>query len=70
MFDKMRKCLDDFEATVKKNELIKEEESNIRYFYLDFAKAMLSECIDVDKVARAILVEYGLFEDINVKFGK
>lgn len=70
MFDKMRKCLDNFEETVKKNELTKEDENNIHYFYLDFAKAMLSECIDVDKVARAILVEYGLFEDINVKFGK
>ena len=71
MFDKMRKCLDDFENTLKKDEakLTKEEEDSLIYFHLDFAKAMLSECPDVDKVGRIIVVEHGLFDDIKFKFG-
>lgn len=71
MFDKMRKCLDDYEATTKKNdnEWTKEDEYNVIYFYLNFAKAMLFECPDVDKVGRVIVVDKGLFEDIKFKFG-
>ena len=72
MFKKMRKCLDDFESNFNKSELTmtKEEESDMWYFYLNFAKAMLLECPDVEKVARIILVEKGLFDDIKIKFGK
>ena len=70
MFEKMRKCLDDFEETVKENELTRDEEESLIYFYLNFAKAMLSECPDASKVARVIMVEHGLFDDIKIKFGK
>lgn len=70
MFEKMRKCLDDFEETVKKNELTRDEDESLIYFYLNFAKAMLSECPDANKVARVIMVEHGLFDDIKIKFGK
>ena len=71
MFEKMRKCLDDFENTLKKNEneLTKEEEDNIIYFYLNFAKAMLSECPDVDMIGRIIVAKHGLLDDIKFKFG-
>ncbi len=70
MFDKMRKCLDDFEETIKKNELTRDEDESLIYFYLNFAKAMLYECPDVDKIGRIIVVEHGLFDDIKIKFGK
>ena len=72
MFEKMRKCMDDFEAAIRKNEneLTKEEEDNLIYFHLNFAKAMLSECPEVDKVGRFIVVEKGLFDDVKIRFGK
>lgn len=76
MFDKMRKCLDDFEKTIKKGfvaltrEDAREDEDSIKYFYLNFANAMLHECPDVDKVGRVIVVEHGLFDDIEFKFKK
>lgn len=72
MFDKMRKCLDDFEASFKKNdnEMTKEERENMWYFYLDFARAMLIDFPEVEKVARIILVEKGLFDDVKIKFSK
>ena len=70
MFDKMRKCLDDFEETIKKGVLTEEEEDYIAYFYLHFAKAMLSECPNVSKVGRVITIEHGLFDDVKIKFGK
>ena len=72
MFEKMRKCLNDFEETLKKDEtkLTKEEEDSLIYFYLDFAKAMLSECPEVDKVGRIIVVDKGLFDDMKIRFGK
>lgn len=72
MFEKMRKCLDDFEANFNKNdnEMTREDKDNMWYFYLDFAKAMLLEFPEREKVAKIILVEHGLFDDIRVKFGK
>lgn len=70
MFEKMRKCLDNFEQVVEKNELTKDESEDIIYFYLNFAKAMLSECPDVDKVGRVIVIEHGLFDDVKIRFGK
>lgn len=72
MFDKMRKCLDDFEAAFKKNEneLTREERENIWYFHLHLAEAMLKECPEVDKVGRFIVVEKGLFDDMKIRFGK
>lgn len=70
MFEKMRKFLDDFENVVKRDVITKDEEEDIVFFYLNFAKAMLSECPDVHKIARVIMVEHGLFDDIKVKFGK
>lgn len=70
MFEKMRKCLDDFEEIAKKNELTRDEDESLIYFYINFAKAMLSECPDAHKVARVIMVEHGLFDDIKIKFGK
>ena len=39
-------------------------------FYLDFARAMLIEFPEVEKVARIILVEKGLFDDVKIKFSK
>lgn len=63
MFEKMRKCLDNFEEAVnKKGDLTKEEKDVIFYFYLDFAKAMLSECPEVTKVGRAIMIEHNLVD--------
>ena len=70
MFEKMRKCLDEFEELAKKPTMTREEENELVYFYLNFAKAMLSECPDADKVGRVIVVEHGLFDDIKFKFGK
>ena len=72
MFDKMRKCLDDFEAALKKNEseLTREDEENLCYFHLRFAEAMLKECPEVDKVGRFIVVEKGLLDDVKIRFGK
>jgi len=70
MFNRMRKCLDDFETNVKKIVLTEEEADYIDYFYLNFAKAMLQECPEVSKVARVIVVEHGLFDDVKIKFGK
>lgn len=70
MFEKMRKCLDEFEELVKKDTFTREEGNKLDYFYLNFAKAMLSECPDADKIGRVIVVEKGLFDDIKFKFGK
>ena len=70
MFNKMRKCLDDFETAAKSLEFSREYDEHMRCFYLDFAKAMLLECPDAEKVARVILVEYGLFDDIKLRFEK
>ena len=70
MFERMRKCLDNFEEIVKKNNLTRDEENALLYFYIDFAKAMLVECPDVDKVAKVISVEHGMFDDIKIKFKK
>jgi hypothetical protein len=70
MFDKMRKCLNDFEASFNKSELTKEEEADMCLFYLNFAKAMLLECPEVEKVAKNILVEKGLFNDMKIRFCK
>lgn len=72
MFEKMRKCLDTFEENFQKNdkEMTKEDRENMWYFYLDFAKAMLIDFPEVEKVARIILVEKGLFDDVKIKFSK
>lgn len=72
MFEKMRKCLDTFEENFQKNdkEMTKENRENMWYFYLDFAKAMLIDFPEVEKVARIILVEKGLFDDVKIKFSK
>lgn len=72
MFDKMRKCLDDFENIVKNRDVVltRTEEDIMKYFYLNFANAMLHECPDVEKVGRVIVVEHGLFDDIKFKFQK
>ena len=70
MFEKMRKCLDDFEAALRKNEkeLTREDDDNLRYFHLRLAEAMLKECPEVDKVGRFIVVEKGLFDDMKIRF--
>ena len=72
MFDKMRKCLDDFENVIKDDiaEFTTQGKDIIDYFYLNFANAMLHECPYVDKVGRVIVVEHGLFDDIEFKFKK
>lgn len=70
MFNRMRECLDNFEKNSKKIVLTEEEADYIDYFYLNFANAMLHECPEVSKVARVIVVEHGLFDDVNIKFGK
>lgn len=70
IFNKMRKCLDGFEAAVNSKEFTREYDECMRCFYLDLAKAMLLECPDVEKVARVILVEYGLFDDVKLRFEK
>lgn len=70
IFNKMRKCLDGFEAAVTSKEFTREDDECMRYFYLDLAKAMLLECPDVEKVARVILTEYGLFDDVKLRFEK
>lgn len=72
MFEKMRKCLDTFEENFQKNdkEMTKEDKENMWYFYFDFAKAMLIDFPEVEKVARIILVEKGLFDDVKIKFSK
>ena len=72
MFDKMRKCLDDFENIVKNRGVVltRAAEDNLKYFYLNFANAMLHECPDVEKVGRVIVVEHGLFDDIKFKLEK
>lgn len=69
MFKRMRKCLDDFEKFAY-GDFTREADEYVRCFYLDLAKAMLLECPDVEKVARVILVEYGLFDDVKLRFEK
>lgn len=70
MFDKMRKCMNDFETALNKsdNEQTREDKENIWYFYLHFAEAMLEDCPEVDKVGRVIVVDRGLFDDIKIRF--
>lgn len=70
MFEKMRKCLDEFEEAIKNNVTTEEDVDKVEYFELNFAKAMLSECPNVDKVGRIIVVEKGLLDDVKIKFGK
>mgnify|MGYP003398799904 CR=1 FL=1 len=70
MFEQMRKCLDDFEETVKKGVVTKEDEDKVLYFHLRFAETMLKECPDVDKIGRFIVVEKGLFDDVKFTFGR
>lgn len=71
MFNRMRKCLDDFENAVKRGcSFTREEVDSMKYFYINFANAMLHECPDVEKVGRVIVVEHGLFDDIKFKLEK
>lgn len=61
MFERIRKCLDDFENAVSKFEkaekLTEEEWIILDYFYLNMAKAMSLECPSVKKIAKIILLE-------------
>ena len=64
MFTKMRQCLNDFTITYCKligpiNEFTEEDQQKLNYFYLDFAKAMIQECPDADKIAKVIMIEMG-----------
>ena len=69
MFNRMRKCLDNFEK-FSCGYYTAEAKEYLSCFYLDLAKAMLLECPDADKVAKVILVEYGLFDDIKFRLEK
>lgn len=60
MFNRVRKCLDDFETKFNKGELTKEEQKDMWFFYIDFAKAALIEIPEADKVAKIILIEHNL----------
>lgn len=66
MFKNVRKCLDDLENTAKKTNWTKEDEDTERYFSLHLAEALMKDYGDSEKVARVILAEKGLFENIRV----
>ena len=68
MFENVRKCLDDLENSVKKIHWTKEDEDMEKYFNLHLAEALMKDYKDSEKVARVILAEKGLFEEIGFRF--
>lgn len=70
MFEKIRKCLDDFENMAYKNEgeLTREDKDTYEYFNLRFAEAIMSECWRSENIAMIILSEKCLLNEVKVKF--
>lgn len=69
-FKNIKKCLDDFEAAVRKNgnEITKEDEHTIFYSDLHLAEAIMKDWGNPEKVATFILTEKALPEKLEVKF--
>ena len=68
MFENVRKCLDEFENTVKRFNYTEEEDNILMYFNIHLAEALMKDCRESEKVARIILAEKGLFEKAQFEF--
>lgn len=63
MFDKIKKCLDEFESAVEKidSEFTNEDKNTVEYFDLHLAEAIIEdECCDSKKIAKIILGWIGM----------
>ena len=71
MFNKIRKCLDEFENCVlfesKETDEIKTK-NIFDYFDLHLAEALMSDLDNSDRVAKIILASKGLSSEIKIKF--
>lgn len=73
MFEKIRKCLDEYEDISCNRDIFnlsKEEIDAVQYFELHFAKALMQEdqrCLNSEKIAKIILATKGLSNEISIK---
>lgn len=71
MFNKIRKCLDEFENHIlfesKETDEIKTK-NIFDYFDLHLAEALMSDLGNSDRVAKIILASKGLSSEIKIKF--
>lgn len=71
MFNRIRKCLDEFENHFLNecNETDKIKTQNVfDYFDLHLAEALMSDLSNSDRVAKIILASKGLSSEIKIKF--
>ena len=73
MFENIRKYLDEYEDINCNRDIFnlsKEEIDIVKYFELNFAKALMQEDqrhLDSEKIAKIILATKGLSNEINIK---
>ena len=70
MFENIRNNLDELEricTKARKERLTGEESEFLDYFEMTFAKSMMKEIWNPDKIAKIILVNKNMLGDINIK---
>ena len=70
MFENIRNNLDEFEricTKVRKESLTGEENEFLDYFEMIFAKSMMKELWNSDKIAKIILAHKDMIGDIKIK---
>ena len=70
MFENIRNNLDEFEricTKAREESLTCEENEFLDYFEMTFAKSMMKETWNPDKIAKIILAHKDMIGDINIK---
>ena len=70
MFENIRNNLDEFEricTKARRERLTCEENEFLNYFEMTFAKSMMKEIWNPDKIAKIILANKDMIGDINIK---
>ena len=70
MFENIRNNLDEFEricTKARKESLTGEEKEFLDYFEMTFAESMMKEIWNPDKIAKIILANKDMLDDIKIK---